>query len=242
MQRKLSEQQVSQFHHDDFVLDQVSNFEQLVGKRAQPEVVVDIGGGMGSFALCLQAQRHGATVRVIDQDAESIRLCQSRGLSAAMGDALGPPIIGDETVICFNLILHHLISDTDAKNRQLQSQALQSWSTQKVLIFVNEYIYESPFRGTLAPFVIWVITSNKFLANIASYVARWVPSLRANTFGTGVRFRTEHDWRRLFLEAGYEVRGHIRGGEERISLARRCLSISSCRRDSFLLSRVLFRA
>jgi len=62
-----------------------------------------------------------------------------------------------------------------------------------------------------------------------------VPSLRANTFGVGVRFRTAGDWRRLFAEAGYKVLGYRRGDNEQLSLPRRLMMISSIRRDSFIL-------
>ena len=64
-----------------------------------------------------------------------------------------------------------------------------------------------------------------------------VPSLRANTFGVGVRFRAADEWSKLFRQAGYEVVASQRGSDERVSLGRRMLLIKSCRRDSFVLAR-----
>jgi hypothetical protein len=74
------------------------------------------------------------------------------------------------------------------------------------------------------------------LSALGQAIARVVPTLHANTFGVGVRFRSNADWKRLFSEAGFATIGEVRGEEERISLPRRLLFIKSIRRDSFLIA------
>src|SRR3546814_14279285 len=59
-------------------------------------------------------------------------------------------------------------------------------------------------------------------------------SLRANTFGMGVRFRSHKEWRQLFAEAGFHVLDMRTGRNERISPPLRGLLIKAIRRDSFV--------
>ena len=85
--------------------------------------------------------------------------------------------------------------------------------------------------------MIYAITRSRPLSALAAAVSRWVPSLRANTFGVGVRFRARSEWVRVFESVGYRVLASVRGPEETVSAARRLLLIRSCRRDSFVLAR-----
>ena len=82
-------------------------------------------------------------VRVIDMDPESVAQCAARSVPAQVGDALKPPIAGDEACVCFNLILHHLVARDEAGTRKLQLGALTAWKDRSIPLFVNEYIYES---------------------------------------------------------------------------------------------------
>jgi len=59
------------------------------------------------FAKALQ-NRIDLKVRVLDSDSQSIDFCKQEGIEATVGDALKPTIVGDETSVCFNLILHSL--------------------------------------------------------------------------------------------------------------------------------------
>ena len=43
----------------------------------------------------------------------------------------------------------------------------------------------------------------------ASYGSIVVPSLKANTFGVGVRFRAHGEWLRVFESAGYDVKSSV---------------------------------
>jgi|GEM_PF-910799 len=233
MQNTLSDEQVAAFHHDFFVIDQVRDFVEMIPMLPPGKVVVDVGGGCGFFARRLMQQR-GIVARVIDMDQASIVACQRNGVDAALGNALSPPVNGDEGMACFNLILHHLVADTEAMTRELQSSALSKWRDSVSAIFVNEYIYES-YIASASGWLIYQITSNKILSSLGKQVAKIFPALRANTFGVGVRFRSHAEWIRLFAESGYECVDCRMGKAERVALPLRGLLIKTIRRDSFLL-------
>lgn len=233
-QRVLAADQIQAFYHDEFVGDQVRHFIELVAKGASDRaVVVDVGGGCGFFAEGI-ARRGGYAVRVLDSDPASVAACEARKVPAVLGDALAPGFVGDEDVVCFNLILHHLVGKSAKKTRELQCAALAAWRGRARAIFVNEYIYES-FFGNVSGALIYWITSNRVLSLMGRTIAKVVPAFRANTFGVGVRFRAHAEWEDLFRSAGYEVIGGALGAEERIKLPLRVLLIKHIRRDSFLL-------
>lgn len=237
MQKKLNVDQISEFYHDGFVSQQVDHFSKLCKNKLQlNDIVVDVGGGCGFFAKVLMDQMD-VIVRVVDADSTSVREAQELGVSAEIGDALCPEVRSDEKIVCFNLILHHLISDTDIGTAKLQMQAISSWHDTKSSLFVNEYIYESLFND-FSGWFIYQITKSNALSSIAKTIAYVFPTLRANTFGVGVRFRDRNNWHKLFHSAGYRVVDEIKGDEENVSIARRILLIKSIRRDSYLLERI----
>lgn len=234
-QRRLANEQIELFHHDLFVETQLQHFVEICQPRlaGRKGVVLDMGGGCGFFSAAL-ALRTGLPCRVVDADPVSVGKARELGVDANVGNALAPLPAGDESAVCFNLILHHLVASTDDRTRKLQCAALSSWSGRDVLLFVNEYIYESHVRNASGR-LIFEITASRVLSAIGKLVSRAVPSLNANTFGVGVRFREAADWVRLFEDAGWQVVASKRGEEEFVSLPRRLLLIKSCRRDSFVL-------
>ena len=237
-QKILASGQVAAFYHDEFVESQAKDFDRLVlTENPTPALVADIGGGFGYFAETLQ-RAHGLHVRVVDLDPASVAACKAKGVEAKIGNALSPESVGDETVVCFNLILHHLVADSERKTRALQERALSYWEGRPVTLFVNEYIYDS-FLGQVSGRLIYEITKNTLLSKAGGLVARFVPSLKANTFGVGVRFRAHEEWLELFRSQGFSLVSHARGAEEEVSLARRMLLIRSCRRDSYVLRSTL---
>jgi hypothetical protein len=234
MQKTLSTEQIKAFHHSGFVEDQVRDFMSLVGVAAGDGAeVLDVGGGCGFFAQRLNALT-GLKVQVMDTDPASVEACRRSGVEATIGDALQPQVRLADGVITLNLILHHLVGRSERVTRSLQAQALGVWRNQVRAIFVNEYIYES-YVGTLSGWVIFQITRNPLLSLVGRMVATVAPSLKANTFGVGVRFRAHREWLALFDAAGYEVKSTMVGADEPISAARRLLLIKRIRRDSFLL-------
>jgi SAM-dependent methyltransferase len=232
LQTNLSREQVAAFYHDDFVEDQIRDFVALVGVVDGGGVVLDVGGGMGFFARRLRAA--GYRVRVLDTDRASVASCQQAGLEAALGDALDPPVSGDERVVSFNLVLHHLVGSSERVTRDLQASALGAWLGRAERVFVNEYIYES-YVGHCSGRLIYQVTKSRLLSWVGRIVSKAVPSLRANTFGVGVRFRAHGEWRGLFAAAGYTVESSSIGRAEAVSLAQRLLMIRQIRRDSFVL-------
>lgn len=233
MQRQLAPEQLSTFYTDVSTRDQVHNFVALMPPQAGP-VVVDVGGGQGFFARALR-ERTGATVRVLDSDPVSIAGCVSNNVPGVLGDALHPPVQGDEGVACFNLILHHLIGATEAQTRALQTQALAAWRGKAAFVFVTEYVYDGPLN--LPGRLIYWITRSRLLSALAALPARYLPRLAANTFGVGVRFRGRGEWVRLFEEAGFTVLRYAAGRREGVALPRRLLLIAQTRRDTFVLVR-----
>ena len=236
MQKTLDSKQIEAFYIHAFEEDQVSHFLKVIDVNLldKEKVVVDIGGGCGFFAKRLH-ETIGKHVRVIDSDPISITTCKSTGVDGVLGDALSPEYAGDEEVVCFNLMLHHLVGRKERDTRDLQQNALKVWINRAKFIFVHEYIYDS-YVGNLTGRLIYEITKNKFLSAVGCVVGTFVPSLRANTFGVGVRFRAHGEWVELFEEIGFRVVSTMRGEDEEISLPRRLLLIKSRRRDSFLLA------
>ena len=236
IQNTLSKKQIEAFYHDEFVASQVGDFIKLIGASvvSTSGKVVDFGGGCGFFAKALQNQA-AFRVRVLDTDMQSISVCKQAGLEAVDNDALNPSMVGDEEVICFNLILHHLVGKTEAETYKLQKRALSVWHSNAKAIFVNEYIYESFVINNLSGWLIYQITSSALLSKLGGLVAKVFPSLKANTFGVGVRFRSHAEWIKMFESLGFLVVKTATGKQEDISLPRRLLLIKNCRRDSFLL-------
>lgn len=233
LQQKLSPGQVAEFYHDEFVQDQARDFGELASPLDNG-VVVDIGGGVGYFAERIRAV-FGYPVRVVDMDPESVAQCTARAVPAQLGDALAPPVSGDEGCVCFNLILHHLVGRGETRTRSLQIAALAAWNGGDAPVFVNEYIYES-FVETVSGRLIYAITSSQLLSAMAGFAARFIPAFRANTFGVGVRFRAHAEWISLFRDAGFKVEAVRIGADEPVKLPLRLLLIKAIRRDSFILT------
>jgi len=235
MQKTLGANQLSEFYHNEFVADQVLDFKVCFYDASNPitGVIIDIGGGVGYFAGAVKNDL-GNTVRVIDMDPLSVANCKKLGLDAEMGDCTKLIPKGDETIVCFNLILHHLVASTEKNTKILQASAVRIWRSNSRKIFVNEYIYES-YIPNLSGWLIYQITSSRFLSTIGRAVSKIIPSFRANTFGTGVRFRSHREWKQIFTHEGFQVTKSIIGKNEHVALPLRMLLIKNIRRDSFLL-------
>ena len=117
----------------------------------------------------------------------------------------------------------------------MQGHALSVWHSTAHAIFVNVYVYESFVINTISGWLIYQITSHSVLSGLGRFIAKLSPSLKANTFGVGVRFRSHKEWCKMFESLGFKVVGTITGEEGYVSLPRRLLLIKNCRRDSFFL-------
>lgn len=235
MQKTLTSDQLSSFYHDEFVEDQVRDFSTFFSEEIEPikGSVLDIGGGAGFFARAIQ-DKLAKNIAVVDMDPVSVEQCRKAGLQAEIGDAISMKPSGQESVVCFNLILHHLVAANEKKTRELQMRALSVWRGSGVRIFVNEYIYES-YVNNFSGLLIYWITSSRLLSAIGKAVSKMIPAFRANTFGTGVRFRSHAEWGEVFKESGFRVAKVCIGRDETVALPLRILLIRKIRRDSFLL-------
>ncbi|NIJ18480.1 glycosyltransferase involved in cell wall biosynthesis [Sphingomonas naasensis] len=231
-QRILAGSQLAAFSHRAFVSEQVADFLAIC--PVSGGVVVDLGGGCGHFGSALAGQRPDITPRVVDLDQDAIACCAAAGVEAEHADAITYRPRGDETAACFNLVLHHLVGADEAATRQLQLSALRNWAPTHTPVFVNEYAYDSWFGDTSAR-LIYAITSSPKLSSLCAFIGKFCPSLRANTLGVGVRFRSRKGWEELFREAGFRVQSVRKGYREEVSLLRRLLLIRSVRRVSFTL-------
>jgi hypothetical protein len=139
MQRTLNTAQLSEFYINVFVDDQVRDFKLcfLDKHKLIAGAIVDMGGGMGHFASTVK-QDFANVVRVVEMDPVSVENCKVCGLEAEIGDATNYVPRGDEAVICFNLILHHLVSNTEVDTRRLQSIALRTWAGNSHRLFVKD--------------------------------------------------------------------------------------------------------
>lgn len=235
-QRLLSAERIREFHHAGFIGDQVDHFRKLTEREAGVGgVVVDVGGGVGRFAEALLKQR--LKVRVLDRDEESVALARDKGIEADIGDACAPCIRGDESFVTLNLVLHHLVCSSELATKDLQRRALSVWAESNARVFVNEYIYESAMISGLASSVIFRVTKSRVLSLILDFASMMLPSIRANTSGVGVRFRSSEDWRAIFEASGFDVEGYVRGNEEQVPVLLRFLLVKSIRRDSWLLKK-----
>ena len=235
MQKKLKEKQIESFYKYWGDETQCNHFLYLLPKSTlgTDNVIVDIGGGVGFFADSVR-KLIDAEIRVLDADPIAIKTCLDKGINAYLDNALKPTYHGDEDVVCFNLILHHLIGDDECSTLNLQIQAIKVWSDHCKFIFVNEYSYDSYIKN-LSGRLIYLITSNKLLSIIASFISRFVPSLRANTFGVGVRFRGGDEWVKLFEQSGFRVISKVKGEQKDIPFPRRLLFVKNFSQDSWLL-------
>ena len=233
----LSPEQVSEFFHDEFVQDQTRHFTMLVQDFNR---LSDLGGGVGHFAKAISEIYH-KPVQVIDLDNESLRLAKENGLEVFYDDIIQTRHADKSDIVSLNLVLHHLVGGSQKKTDSLQVAALSNQANGKMeesKLFINEYVYESYISDEFASWAIFSITSSSFLSTVARQIGRFVPSLKANTLGVGVRFHSLRGWIQLFERAGWKVERHIEGQPEMISVPRRLsFALKSCRRDSFILSR-----
>ncbi len=238
MQMTLSAESLAEFYHDDFAQEQVDDLGALAGRSMLDATIVDLGGGVGHFSELLRTQ-HRADASVLDMDGESVRRCLLRGVPALIGDAITTRAADGNDFAAFNMILHHLVAPGFRATEELQTAALANLAIRggPKRVFVSEFVYEGYVLNWPAA-LIFAVTSSKALSTAASSVARFIPSLRANTFGVGVRFRAAPDWARMFARSGWRVSAHRTHPSGPIGVAKLvALGLRSWRRDSFLLER-----
>jgi len=239
MQKKLNKYQIENFQNFLGDESQVDNLLNMVPYHffTADRVIVDVGGGNGFFYELLKNKINSKVV-ILDSDLNSIERCTEKGMTAYFDDVLNLEYKGRSDIVCFNLTLHHLIGENEELTYEMQCNALRVFAGKSIYLFIDEYSYDSFIFG-LSGKLIYNITSNKFLSKIASIISIFFPSLKANTFGVGVRFREMNEWINLFEFSGYKVIKIIKGENIRIPFLRRLLFIRRQTKDSFLLIKKL---
>ena len=240
-QRALSEEATDAFDHKWLFPVQVEHFSELTPfGRDEPFRLLDVGGGTGLFAQALQEQFPRCSLTILDTSAGSILKAEAKGLRAVHGSILDPPpALGAEPfdVVVFNMILHHLVGDSDEATEDNQKNALRvarGLLNKGGRVVLNEYCYSGFVKDDLSGRLIYEITSSRALAGLVRTIGRLFPNhLAANTVGVGVRFRPLLSWARLGTEAGLVLERMIDGPPDPPSLARKCLLlIREVRRSS----------
>lgn len=240
-QRVLSEEATEAFDHGWLFPAQVEHFAELSRfGRDEAFRLLDVGGGSGLFAEALRERFPRCSVTILDLSAKSIAKAEGRGITAVLGSILDPPPeLSAERfdVVVFNMILHHLVGDSDEATERNQKQALRvarGLLNKGGRVIFNEYCYSGFVRDGLSGRLIYEITSSKALADVIGFVGRLFPNhLAANTVGVGVRFRPLCEWTRIGVESGLVLERTIDGPSDTPSFVRRILLlIREVRRSS----------
>lgn len=240
-QKVLQRSALDAFDTPEGVVEQLRHFKECYGyDRSSPFSLLDVGGGAGYFVSALQEEFPAMRATILDIDESAVFKARGRGLAAEPGsilERLPEHIPGEFDVICFNLVLHHIVAGGARKTRELQMRAL-SLAGKRLSgngsVFVHEICYEGRIFPDSTGAMIFQALSNPLFAGIARLAGRFVPSLRANTVGVGVRFRPSSGWVRLIEEAGGKSLKVRPGGTEGHSLSRRLLlNVREVRRCSF---------
>ena len=130
-QRILHRDALDVFHDSiPFAFDEIEDFKGCYNyDRDSSFTLLDVGGGVGHFVLALQQEFPNMRATILDLDENAISKAKSNGLHAVVGSVLTPPpSIPLQTfdVVCFNLILHHIIAENDRDTRKLQELAFSN--------------------------------------------------------------------------------------------------------------------
>lgn len=241
VQRVLSEEATEAFDHGWLFPAQVQHFAELTGYAAdEPFRVLDVGGGTGLFAQELRQKFTQCSVTILDLSQWSVDKAKARGVTAVLGSILDPPAsltVQRFDVVVFNMILHHLVGDSDNLTEQNQKQALRvaaSLLSSGGRIIFNEYCYSGFMYDDVSGRLIYELTSSKALAGVIRAIGRLFPKhLSANTVGVGVRFRPLRRWEQLGAASGLVLQRTLDGPPDPPSLVRRVsLLIREVRRSS----------
>jgi len=242
-QRVLPRSAIDEFDTPEGVAEQLQHFKSLLGFNVHSVFsVLDVGGGTGFFVSALKAEFPHGDATILDLDEASVIKGMNLGLTAIHGSIIEPPaaILSRKfDVISFNLVLHHIIGDTDSSTVDLQRRALCQACTLLTnggRLFVHEICYEGRLVPDSSALLIYQISSSRRFSRALRFVGKISPALRSNTAGIGVRFRPASGWVSLAGTLGLQVIGACEGGPEGHSLLRKTLLlIREVRRCSLVL-------
>lgn len=232
---KLSDGQLSTFD-TEYVTDRRWAPVQRCIDRDFPDgrfSLLDVGGGNGLFADRVLARYPNASAVVLDSAAvlldKNVPCPRKSVLNADVG-SLERAVQGRFDVICFNWLLHHLVSRSYSESRENILRTLRTAAgllTERGRFSIYENMYEGLLvRGAPSRLVYWA-TSSKLLAALARRGG-------ANTAGVGVCFLSEGQWRRDLGRSGLTILDYAADDQWQVPLVRRVvLHIGSIRCGHF---------
>lgn len=185
----------------------VSKIISMISTRSGGEIrVLDVGGGIGTVAKAIVDSVSNCEVHVVDNSplAKEAFITDSR-VKLFYEDFLTLNQNKSYQFIIFRTVLHHFVSDTETRTRELQSKALakaKDMLSDDGVIFVTENFYEPLLGIDLTGRLIFELTVMKAFASLFR-------RLGANTAGEGVRFRSLAGWKILFEENELETQADI---------------------------------
>ncbi|MBD3399279.1 MAG: methyltransferase [Candidatus Coatesbacteria bacterium] len=199
--------------------------------------LLDVGGGAGYFADYILEARPGCRVTVLDISPGLLeRNRPHRRKRLILGDALQlDELPSGETfnIICFNLVLHHLLATDETSTRRLRIDVLRRAATllrRCGRILIIEPLYLGMFHVDIPSILVYRLTRSQFFAPLCK-------RLGARTAGEGVLFQPGNRWLHTFEDAGLEIQDqYIFGPWEINPLYKIALNIASIRTGIFWLA------
>lgn len=240
---------LERFYTNEGLALQLNHFKEVYSNELNNSInVLDIGGGEGYFMHEVKEIFPLSSVSILDIDSFAVLKAKERGINAVKGSILENSQIEkcDQKfdVICFNLVLHHIVTGKFFGTRHIQVKSLENAS--KLLnsngtLFIHEICYEGSFLNNFPGHLIYLLTSSRLLEPFFSLIGKLSPSLFANTIGTGVRYRSDQGWRSVFADTtNFSLEKILIGESEGHPRFRNIvLGIKSVRRKSFILRKVL---
>lgn len=181
---------------------------------------LDIGGGNGAFVdRVLEEYPHSQGVVLDNSELLIEKNKPHERKKVVLGSATDLTTLFDQKfdVIFTNYVLHHLVSDGYHKTRQNQIDTLNAARailTDKGSISIFENIYDGFLLKWLPSYLIFFLTSAKFLAPL-------VRKLGANTAGIGVCFLSKGQWHKAIRKARLGINGYTDHRSFNLSLFKR---------------------
>lgn len=211
---RLTDTQTAAFNADFHSVEELDRkllrIEWFFGSR--PFSILDLGGGNGHFLDTVLDRFPAARGTVLDLSDTLLSLnkpSSRKSLILASVEALPDVVEGEKfDLITMNWLLHHLIG---TEYRACRNNCLSLLERCRTLlnpggvILITENMFDGYFGTNIPSWLIFRVTRIR---------APWIVRLThrfANTAGTGVCFRSQRSWVRLFAAAGYRIAREDRG-------------------------------
>ena len=184
--------------------DVVALAARIGGMPLRPVRILDIGGGIGAFAVALVESCPGRDVHVTVLD-PSVSAVPHRRVHPRVDYVTGTVDahlpVGPFDMVVLRTVVHHFVARRLAATDRTQVDALSR--VRGLLgpggtVCVMENLYEPMIGSDTTGRLIFRVTANRLVALPARL-------LGANTAGEGVRFRSRASWLEVYGQAGLEL-------------------------------------